>query len=150
MKTGSLFLLSVDSMDLARSDGLLCKVMDYDQVGAHEFLGACVVPRKALYQGEGERLEFKLGLLPGEVGETPTGFLAIRCRRASEYDIKFIQEYKDESSFSFTNLTALAMSSQGGASNLKSLIAKRTRILKNKDFPNGIKQVRYCGYFKVY
>jgi hypothetical protein len=68
--------------------------MDYDTIGANEKLGIVVVPPHVIYEATGERLEFKLQPPKAKIKEVP-GHLAIRCRRASDYDIEFMNHFYD-------------------------------------------------------
>jgi hypothetical protein len=68
-------------------------VKDYDQLGKDEVLGIVHVNPRILYKAKGQRLELKLQPPMGSRKEVP-GYLVIRCRRASEYDIKFMADYE--------------------------------------------------------
>ena len=115
------------------NSGLQLDLFDFDTLGKNEKLGSIHVPDKTLYQAKGERLEFKLGP-PGGTTTPVSGYLALRCRRASEEDIQFIKEYyQKENALSRINKKATPQVAEGttGASNLKSLITKRSRIAKD-------------------
>lgn len=132
--------------DLFLSDGLLCLVIDFDKIGAHEVLGLALIPPKTIFESKGERLEFKLNPPPGK-GDEVTGYLAVRCRRASDYDQRFMKEYltterRDDQAASFTQLTKEALESAGGTGNLKSILTRNTRMVRSMQDPRGVKQVR--------
>lgn len=135
--TDSLFLLRVDIQTLFLHDGIICILRDFDKFGKNDVLGTVRVCAKHIYDGKGERLEYKLEPPSGKTTEVP-GYMAIRCRRASEEDIKFVEEYYSSNQ----QIKKLEIAQGvGGASNLKSIMTKRTRIAK--DGPNaGKKQVR--------
>jgi hypothetical protein len=148
IKTESLFLLEVDTADLFLSEGLLCILYDFDKVGKDEKLGAITISPKTLYEAKGERMEFKLEPAPGQTKEVP-GYLAIRCRKATDYDAKFMIDFKQGADSDLLGLkaaTSKAHDTKGGASNLKSLLGRNTKVFKNgKDA--GIKKVRNAQFF---
>lgn len=131
VKTGSLFLLEVESEQLFLEDGMKFLVKDFDQFGSNETLGLVHVPPRTLYRANGERMEFKLQPVPGKTaGEVP-GYLAIRCRRATTYDKTFMQGMQ-------SSMKAIAApklpKSQGNA--IKSMVTKTS---KNE---NGVKKFK--------
>eukprot|EP00535_Pseudo-nitzschia_heimii_P007256 CAMPEP_0197177648 /NCGR_PEP_ID=MMETSP1423-20130617/3180_1 /TAXON_ID=476441 /ORGANISM="Pseudo-nitzschia heimii, Strain UNC1101" /LENGTH=1215 /DNA_ID=CAMNT_0042627229 /DNA_START=106 /DNA_END=3753 /DNA_ORIENTATION=- len=103
LKTGSLFLLQTESRRFFIEDGLKFVVKDYDNIGKDEVLGICKVDPKKFYKANGERQEFKLTQprirnagaknATDDNGDQPCGVLVIRCRRASQYDTKFIADF---------------------------------------------------------
>jgi Ca2+-dependent lipid-binding protein len=95
IKNGSLFLLSVESKELFIQEGLQLLVKDFDQFGGNEMLGLVKIPPEKLYNANGERMEFKLQPVPGKKEEDTPGYLAIRCRRATDYDKKFMKGYEE-------------------------------------------------------
>jgi hypothetical protein len=135
LKTGSLFLLSVDAKELFLSEGLVCLVKDFDKLGAHETLGSITVPPKTIYNAKGERMEFKLESPPGKPVNF-SGHLAIRCRRASDYDIKFMKSYAENMSEMKHEVDHLA--AKGGSGNIASYFRRQARISKD----TGHKEVR--------
>jgi hypothetical protein len=143
-----LFLLEVEAADLFLSEGLLCILYDFDKVGKNEKLGAITIPPRTLYEAKGERMEFKLGPSPGETKDVP-GYLAIRCRRATDYDAKFMIDFKQGADSDLLGLkaaTSKAHDTKGGASNLKSLLGRNTKVFRDgKDA--GIKKVRNASFF---
>lgn len=142
--------MTVESEALFLTEGLLCLVMDYDKVGDDEMLGMVTISPKTLYYANGERLEFKLRPPPlGKAEDDVPGWLAIRCRRASEYDKKFMREYYESEvaeetpeGLELKNIVKHATESAGGGGNLKTLITRVERTVRDKDNPKGIKQVR--------
>jgi hypothetical protein len=126
LKTGSLFLLEVESKHLFVEEGLTLLVKDYDQFGGNEFLGVAKVPAHKLYQAKGERMEFKLLPPPGSRESEIGGHIAIRCRRATEYDKKFMSRY-DNSSKAMA-ATALPKSK---TSDFRSIVTRRERVEKD-------------------
>ena len=122
--------LLIVSFDLA---GLLCLLVDYDQFGTNEKLGAVTIPPKALFDAKGERMEFKLGPPPGKTHE-PSGYLAVRCRRASDYDIKFMKKYKESGKTSMLSRREKVVDpteSKGGSGNIRSYFKRQTRVLRD-------------------
>jgi hypothetical protein len=85
IKTGSLFILTVESYDLFVDGGLSFLVEDRDGFSNNDLLGVTTVPAATLYQANGERMEFKFNT---------KGYLALRCRRATEYHKNFMANYQ--------------------------------------------------------
>ena len=123
VKTGSLFTLTIESERLFMEEGMKFLVKDFDQVGANETLGLVHVPPKSLYTAKGERMEFKLQPVPGKTAEEVPGHLAIRCRRATDYDIEFMASY--ESSQKAMAAPVLPKTSN---STIKSIISKTVKV----------------------
>jgi hypothetical protein len=94
LKTGSLFLLTVESKRFFIEDGMKFIIKDYDKIGKHDVLGIVNVEPKILYNSTGQRLEYKLQPPPNSKVKDVPGILVIRCRRASQYDIKFMIDYE--------------------------------------------------------
>lgn len=124
LKTGSLFLLTVESERLFLEDGLALLIKDYDQFGHNEMLGAVTLPPTFLYNGRGERREFKLQPPPGSKEEEVPGFIAIRCRRATDYDKNFMNGYEES-----LHAVVSSQNPKTNNSNIKSIV---TRHVKNE------------------
>ena len=100
LKTGSLFILNVDSRRFFIEEGVKFVVKDFDKLGTDDVLGICKVDPKVFYKADGERMEFNL-IPPREDnagsrdgGKASTGgTLVIRCRRATQYDLKFMADF---------------------------------------------------------
>jgi len=144
IKTGSLFLFSVASKELFMSDGLVFNLCDYDKFGENEDLGVVTMSPKELYGANGERMEFKLKH-PQDKDEPVSGFLAIRCRRATDYDKKFMEDYSKADHKQFALLYKAMADGKAGAGNLKSIITKRTRIATSGE-NSGKKEVGQRSY----
>lgn len=134
----------MSTSQLFRSNGLQCFVWDFDKIGADELLGWITVPPQAIYAADGERNEFKLHPPPGSKDEEVPGYLAVRCRRASDYDKKFMKEFSNSETtladqLGFKNITKAATESAGGSGNIMSIVRQNKRVVK------GVKQV--CYYF---
>jgi hypothetical protein len=126
-------LLEIDAAELFLSEGLLCILYDFDKVGKNEKLGAITISPKTLYEAKGERTEYKLGPSPGETKDVP-GYLAIRCRRATEYDANFMADFAkgaDSDLLGLKAATSKAHHYKGGASNLQSLMNRNSKIFKD-------------------
>jgi hypothetical protein len=155
LETGSLFLWKVSSNDLFRSDGLQFFVWDFDKMSQDEVLGWFTVPPNVLYGAKGERLEYKLKPPPWSREEAVPGHLAVRCRRASEYDKRFMKEYvgsdlalasvvpglPHDPLGGLKNITKMATESAGGSGNLMSMIRQNTRVVRDRHNLAGTKQV---------
>jgi hypothetical protein len=85
--------MSVESKALFLSEGLNFVLKDFDRVGRNETLGVVVVPPQDLYAGTGDRMEFKIQPPPGSKEKQVNGHMAIRVRRATEHDKKFMEEH---------------------------------------------------------
>ena len=156
VKTNALFLWTVSTKDLFVSDGLLCVVYDYDQVGSHMHLGQVFIPPKILYEASEERIELPLKHHYHTDGPV-LGFLAIRCRRATQYDQNFMRELADTRRkekreevlpelHKIKNLTKLATESAGGSGNVASMMTRRTKIIKSGEHPEGLKMVSIVSH----
>jgi hypothetical protein len=143
LQSGSLFILSILAKDLFAGDGLFCRVVDYDVLSSDD-LGYFVVPPIVLYKGNGERVEFKLKAPPKSKGDVP-GHLAIRCRRATQYDKEFMEELKSSEAPKATSTHSIANLSAGGKSNLMSIIEKRVMVDKT-----GVKKVSQAHRSYIY
>ena len=132
VKTGSLFLLSVESRELFINDGLAFVVKDYDSIGSDEPLGFATVHPSVLYQAKGERMEFKLQAPPGTKRKKAKGYLAIRCRRATDYDKKFMAEHTETKKAVNAVSHPVTMNS-----NLRSIVLRNSKVEKD-----GTKKVR--------
>lgn len=144
IKTDSLFLFTLTSQELFTSDGLLFVLKDFDKLGGNEKLGVVTVPAKTLYEAKGERMEFKLQP-HGYKSKEVSGYLAIRCRRASTRDIKFMEESRNPTSKQLDFLHKAIAEGKTGAGSIKNILSKRTRIAatgKNA----GKRQVRRLRY----
>lgn len=131
LKTGSLFLLTVESKALFLTEGLTLIVKDWDLVGKNETLGVVSVPATKLYEAKGERMEFKLQSPPGSNEEEIPGFLAIRARRATDYDKKFMEGYEASS-----KAVAAPDHPKTFNSDIKSILTRQYKV------ENGVKKVR--------
>ena len=95
LKTGSLFLLTVESKHFFVENGLQFVLKDYDQFGKHDVLGVVKVEPKLFYNANGtERMEFKLQPPHGSQEKDVPGMLVLRCRRATVEDQKFMSDYE--------------------------------------------------------
>jgi hypothetical protein len=156
VKTGSLFLWTVNAKELFLSDGLLCLVLDHDRVGTHKKLASVHIPPQALYTARGERMELELesprGMENNNYDDNAFGILVVRCRRASEPDVKFMRELEESKTrqdpdTTLVHLAQFATESAGGKGNIASMLAKRSKIVKDKDHPEGIKQASRIDSF---
>lgn len=127
---GALFLFTTTVEKLFRSHGILCIVYDYDLAGANDRLGEITIEPGTIFKGNGDRLEYKLKPPPGKSSAVP-GYLAVRVRLATKHDVLFMEDLKSRKDKA-RKIEAMANESQqGGASNIKSIIARRQR--KRKD-----------------
>jgi hypothetical protein len=115
-------------------DGLLCVLHDFDAIGADEKLGQFCISPKQLYDAKGERMEFALQPIPGDTN-TVTGHIAIRCRRATDFDMNFMNDYNKISTKGTDFLGMLAFEKladgKGGAGAITSILSKRTKVVKH-------------------
>jgi C2 domain len=140
VSTGSLFLLRNINIkeQLFRSDGMLCILYDYDKLGANDALGAVTIPPKTIFDAKGERMEFPLGTPPVKCHHKITGNLAIRIRRATQYDIDFMDQLHNHSNQGTITIPGMKGAIElddhshfkGGKGNIKSLLTKRSRMPK--------------------
>ena len=123
---------------------------DYDSVGKSDLLGIVAIGPRVLYGANGERMEFKLLPPPGIANEVP-GFLAIRCRRATDYDKQFmadINRLEKSDLLGVKNAVKNASGASGGSSNIKSLVTKRSRIVKKGE--QKLREVRVSTFSLTY
>ena len=126
LRKGSLFIWKVDALELFESrPGLVFEVKDYDTVGEDESLGFFSVSARTLYKWpDNERKVFALKPLPGET-DFKQGKIAIRVRRATEYDMEFMETYNSKQ----TSLRS--QPKMKGAAVIKEVLTKNSR--KEKD-----------------
>jgi len=140
LKTGSLFLLTVESRRLFIEEGIKFVIKDYDKIGKDEVLGMSHVDPKVLYRAQGERMEFKV--VPSKKSNTGAksqrklrqnqGTLVLRCRRASQYDQKFMAEFAKQES-----KNAKGVASYEAPKADTSVIKTLTTKVKKKDASTG-------------
>ena len=127
VKTGSLFLLTIESKKLFVEEGLTLLIKDYDQFGGNELLGIVKVPPHDMYLAKGERIEYKLQPPPGKPEDKEVnGYLAIRCRKATEYDKSFMEGYDRDA-----KAVALTKQPKSKTSDLKSIVTRKQRVEKD-------------------
>ncbi len=126
LRKGSLFIWKVDAIELFESQqGLVFEVKDYDAIGEDESLGAFNVRARTLYKWpDDERKVFALKPLPGET-DFKQGQIAIRVRRATEYDVEFMETYSQKEKSLCTHPKIK------GAATIKEVLKKNSR--KDKD-----------------
>jgi hypothetical protein len=138
VSTGSLFLLRDINIkeQLFKSDGLLFILYDFDKLGANDALGAVTVPPKMIYDAKGERMEFPLEKPPVRCHHKVSGYLAIRIRRASQYDIDFMDQLHSNKNNGTISIPGMKRAIElddhshfkGGKGNIKSMLTKRSRM----------------------
>lgn len=123
LRKRSLFIWKVDALELFESHpGLVFEVKDYDIIGGDESLGAFSVNAHTLYKWpQNERKVFKLKPLPGEK-DWRQGRIALQVRRATEYDVQFMEKYNSKQKTS---------SPPPKMTNIKKVLTKNSR--KQKD-----------------
>mmetsp|Transcript_26255 Transcript_26255/g.56904 ORF Transcript_26255/g.56904 Transcript_26255/m.56904 type:complete len:975 (-) Transcript_26255:79-3003(-) len=87
VKTGNLFV--VPKKDVQAAGKLLFKVKEYDRISiTNETLGSVEIDADTLLKAKGERMEFDLT----RKKKKSKGHIAIRCREAKRYDVRFVEE----------------------------------------------------------
>lgn len=118
LRKGSLFIWKVDALELFLSEkGLIFEVKDYDAFAYNESLGAFNIDARTLYNWKGERREFALKPVAGGNAHTQ-GSISLRVRRATEYDIDFMEKFNNKGKIT----TATVPNSKTGSA-LKNIIA---------------------------
>mmetsp|Transcript_36349 Transcript_36349/g.79135 ORF Transcript_36349/g.79135 Transcript_36349/m.79135 type:complete len:1145 (+) Transcript_36349:145-3579(+) len=152
VKTGSLFLFSTTLRKLFDArEGLKFTVKDYDTVGKNETLGVAVIPPRTLYDANGERMVLPLAPEVGEkFAKGGNGFIAIRCRKATEHDRQFMRKlnYGGIDNVGNASPTA-ALESKGKMNAFKSLVTLDTKMIADptgKDIKATIKKHRVRPY----
>lgn len=126
-------MYTVTTKALLVGHGLTFTLRDFDQVGNDEFLGSFVVDGKTIFEAKGERWEYKLED-PEKKEEIP-GHAAIRIRKASSSDIKFMEEYKNSKKRGVLGKRVERNvipkeDLKGGASNIASYFRRQKRVVK--------------------
>jgi hypothetical protein len=131
VRSGSLFLLNCTVRQLFGCGGLVCELKDFSQFGKNDQIGAIIIPSHALYEGNGERLEFDLGKAQGQELHYGQGKMAVRCRHASDYDKKFMRSLENKE-FEFLGISKdiqKAIKPKGGKSYVHSVSTRYKRTL---------------------
>ncbi|KAL7496488.1 hypothetical protein ACHAWT_004732, partial [Skeletonema menzelii] len=126
LRKKSLFIWKVDALELFNSSsGLVFEVKDYDAVGEDESLGAFNVRAHTLYKWpDDQRKVFALKPLSGET-DFKQGKIAIRVRRATEYDMEFMETFNSKQA------SVRIHPKMKGAAVMKEVLTKSSR--KEKD-----------------
>lgn len=122
LRKGSLFIWKVGALKLFESQqGLVFEVKDHDAIGEDESLGAFNVRARTLYKWpDDERRVFALKPLP-EGMDFKQGQIAIRVRRATEYDVEFMETYARKGKSLCTH------PKMQGAATIKDVLKKNSR-----------------------
>ena len=125
IKTHSLCIFSVTIKDLFDShDGLTFVVLDFDKFGANEALGAVVIPPREVFVAKGERVEYALKPLFGKK-DYGKGKLAVRIRRATDYDKDFMEKWNSSQK---EDLMVKTTTTKGGKGTVGSIITRNERV----------------------
>ena len=138
VKTGNLF--TVPKKDVQRAGKMIFKVKEHDRVSIkNETLGSAEVDSEALMSAKGERMEYDLTRLkqsiPGVGGRTlqQKGRIVIRCREATQYDVRFVEEIAkgedsaDLQAFSSADTKLMKTSGGTGVTNVGKMIKRNTK-----------------------
>ena len=130
VKTGSLFIFSTTLSKLFDArEGMAFDVTDYDSFGSNQTLGGARLLPRSIFDADGERIV--LPLVP-KVGQPfadggCNGFIALRCRKATDDDLAFMERLKTGGISSVGNSSPLALKSAGGKHVLKTLVTSNTK-----------------------
>ena len=105
--------MTVDSFDLFKASGLSFLVEDYDDFSSNDLLGVASVPAKDLYNAHGERTEYEFNT---------EGHIAIRCRRATDYDKDFLTHYEQS-----RQMPIAKDNSKTSGNDILSMVAKKSK-----------------------
>lgn len=75
-------------------------------------------------------MELKLLPPPRKPGDVP-GYIAIRCRRATDYDKHFMTELNRPEKGDALGLGKLDMESKGGAGAIASILTRKAKVVKH-------------------
>ena len=103
--TKSLFIFQFDPADYYAYD-LTFEVRDKETFVPGSTLGQAVLPLKQIVQSKGERIELRL--LDSKTGNHTQGFLAVRCRQATQSDIAFVESIDGQKFITQTNIRDFA------------------------------------------
>lgn len=114
VKTGNLF--TCPKKDVQDAGKLIFKVKEYDRLSIkNETLGSVEIDADTLLNAKGERMEYDLARKRGK----SKGHIAIRCREATQYDVRIVEELaKGEDSAdiqAFNSADTKLMKTNGGA-----------------------------------
>jgi len=87
VETKALFIFTLMPEDYYTHD-VVFEVRDWDAFNPGSTLGQCLLSPKKMIMTNGERIECKLQYL--QMGKDAQGYLAIRCKKASESDVEFV------------------------------------------------------------
>lgn len=130
VKTGSLFIFSTTLSKLFDArEGMAFDVKDYDNLGSNEALGGARLLPRAIFDADGERLVLPLVPIVGQPFAEGgcNGFIAIRCRRATNDDLTFMERLKFGGISSVGSSSPLALKSAGGKHMFKTLVTSNTK-----------------------
>ena len=131
VKSGGLFLFTVNVETLFLSEGLRFLVKDFDAMSYDRQMGQVCVTHDLIYRGTGKRMEWKLLPTPASQKKEVPGYVAIKCRRARDYDIHFMREHVQKSLKSVgMNKMDLKTEQQGGQGVRVSYFRRQTRTTK--------------------
>jgi hypothetical protein len=149
LRHNAFFLWSISTQDLfVEADGLTLMVYDFDMGGKNELLGAATVPAKDIYNANEERRCYPLKalVLGNRKRGHDQGKIAVRIRRATDYDKEFLETYKKYERKRAVSgiLDDNAKKSKGrgehGASALRSFVETKKRTFIDED---GCKVYKY-------
>lgn len=151
LREKAFFIWSISAHDFfVEADGLTLVVYDFDMRGRNEVLGAATIPIKDIYHANEERLCYSLKALV--VGKKTRGHnqgkIAVRIRRATDYDKEFLETYKKyEKRRAVSGILAESHNSgkkkgrgEHGASALRSFVETKKRTFIDED---GCKVFKY-------
>jgi hypothetical protein len=89
IKTNSMFIFTLHPEDYYHSD-IVFQINDFESFSTNKYLGQVELSNEELLTSDGQRIERKLKNL--ETGTETQGYLAIRCKRATQQDIDFVRD----------------------------------------------------------
>jgi len=115
----------VDALELFESeDGVVFEVKDYDMIGHNDSLGGFNVDARSLYKWNGERKEFALKPLLGQKDRGKEGKIYLRVRRATDYDIDFMEKYSQKTNHKIAVVPSI-MAGGGAIKNMMAVHSKK-------------------------
>ena len=128
---------------LFSDEGLEFIVEDYDRFTGDDEIGRVRVTSTHLFNAKGERMELKLNPPRGHKA-SDVGTLFIRCKRATNYDRKFLSFAADPKNCDFLGVkknVELLFSVKGGSKSVFSFGPPKYSMIESSGTDKGIKKV---------
>ena len=135
LRKNGFFLFTTSVRELFLGDinegvqGLMLEVCDFKSRGANNVLSTALIPPKDIYNAKEERLIYPLHFFLEEQQENMEGSIAVRIRRATDYDKEFLFAYEEYGKRDETTdvLQRNKHQKECGSGTLKSMLEKKVK-----------------------